>query len=135
MSINTQTIAQPNGRNLWQIGGDDYLQTKMHVPAIGTGEANSRSLPSMGHGGKYCYEIVVTDETGNPVEGASLVLGKDSIFTDSQGRTSIREKQKTMPLRVDLDNFMLPGTWEIVSAPVEAKPGEPVRIVVKRKPR
>jgi hypothetical protein len=134
-SVNAATVVQPNGKTQWMTGADDYLQTRMHVPAIGTGDTDAiHSLPQYGHGGKYCFEIYVVDTNGRPVEGASLVLGNDSIFTDSQGRASTRQKHKAMPLRIDLNNFMLPGTWECVECPNQATAGERVTITVKRKP-
>lgn len=133
-SVNTATVVQPNGKTQWMTGADDYLQTRMHLPVIGTGEADAiRSLPQYGHGGKHCFEISVLDDKGSPIEGAAIVVGKDLVFTDSQGRVSIREKHTTMPLRIDLDNFMLPGTWETVSAPSTATAGERVTITLKRK--
>jgi hypothetical protein len=133
-SVNAATVVQPNGKTQWMTGADDYLQTRMHVPLIGTGEADAiHSLPQYGHGGKYTVEGFVTDATGKPIEGACVMVEKDLVFTDSTGHFSIREKRKLNPIRVDLDNFMLPGTWQTVSAPSTATAGEPVRIVLERR--
>jgi len=74
------------------------------------------------------------DSDGNPIDGANLIVGQDSVFTNSQGRASSRQKHKTMPLRVDLDNFIAPEQFEIVDAPQTAEAGQPVKIIVKRKP-
>lgn len=128
-SVNVGTVVQPNGRNQWTVGGDDYLQTKLRLPTIGTGENNAaHSLPQFGHGGKYVIQGQVVDTDGNPVEGACVLVGKDTVYTDSTGHFSIREKKKNPPIRVDVDNFMTPGTWEAVFVP-----GESAHLTVKRK--
>lgn len=132
-SINAATAAQPNGRNQWAVGADDYQQTRLHLPAIGTGEESFRSLPQYGRGGKYCMAGVVLDTDAKPVEGAAIVIGRDTVYTNSQGMFSSRQKHKTNPIRVDLDNFMLPGTWEVVSAPSTGTAGEHVTITLKKK--
>jgi hypothetical protein len=133
VSINTGNIILPNGKSEWMVSGDGYQQTRLRVPSIGTGETNrGRMTAQYGHGGKYCFQLFVVDADGNPVEGASLVVGKDSIFTDSQGHASTRQKHKTMPMRVDVDNFMLPGSYTVVSAPTTATAGVPIQIVVSK---
>jgi hypothetical protein len=132
VSINTGTIVQPNGRNQWVVGGDDYLQTRMRVPSMpGATSQDARSLPTFGHGGKYIIRGQVVDTTGAPVEGACVVIGKnDLVFTDSAGRFSISEKHKKNSIRVGADQFMA-GAWKIVSAPAMTA-GEPVVITVAR---
>jgi hypothetical protein len=133
VSINTGTIVQPNGRNQWVVGGDDYLQTRMRVPSMpGATSHDMRWLPSTGHGGKYTVEGTVVDDKGAPVEGAGIVVGNDTVFTDSCGHFSIREKHKDSSIVVNSDNFMT-GEWDVVSAPPSAHTGEPAKIVVRRK--
>jgi len=133
-SLSATTVVNPQAKNQWQVGGDDYASTPLRMPAIPGASNDARRLPSRSHGGRYCFEFYVVDSDGNPIDGANLIVGQDSVFTNSQGRASSRQKHKTMPLRVDLDNFIAPEQFEIVDAPQTAEAGQPVKIIVKRKP-
>lgn len=129
-SINTGNIILPNGKSQWSVGVDDYLQTRMRVPSIGTGDQNSgRMVAQFGHGGKFVIEGWVTDKTGTPIEGAAVLIGKDEVFTDSQGHFSIRQRRKQNPIHVDFDNFMLPGSFALVSV----SDTSPIKIILERK--
>jgi hypothetical protein len=63
---------------------------------------------------------------------SGIARGKDIVFTDSNGYFSIAEKHKANPIRLDTDNFMLPGKFELVSAPAVVTDGTPAVIVVRR---
>lgn len=132
VAVQTGTTVQPNGRNQWSVGGDDYLQTRLHVPSMPGATSEVRSLPSAGHGGKYVVEGWVTDDKNNPIEGAAILIGKDEVFTDTTGHFSVREKHAVNPIKIDFDNFITSGEWEPVSVPAETR-GEHVKIVVRRK--
>ena len=71
----------------------------------------------------------VVDQDGHPVEGACVIVGKDQVFTDSQGHFSIQEKRKDVKIMIDVEDFMS-GTWDFVE---QSEPGKQVRIVVKKK--
>lgn len=80
----------------------------------------------------------VVDTTGAPIEGAALEVGGDVVYTDSQGRFFVRRPTgRLLRLRVVLDDFLVPGTFEVVTAPAELRPtrearGTPTVIVLRR---
>lgn len=83
---------------------------------------------------------VVKDERGAPVKGAALRIGDDVVFSDSQGSFFVREKkERSYPVEVLVEEFLVPGRFEVVSTPDHAVagpedgPGEIV-IVVRRVP-
>jgi hypothetical protein len=89
----------------------------------------------------YVVSGRVEDEDGNPIDGASLEVGTDAVYTDSRGRFFVRKSgTRTVPLRVILNDFLAPGNFEVVRAPTTVTParegkGEPVVIVVRRVPQ
>jgi hypothetical protein len=83
---------------------------------------------------------VVTDQHGVPVKGAALRIGDDVAFTDSRGTFFVRmKKERAYPVEVLVEEFLVPGRYEVVSAPGQAvalpedRPGE-ISIVVRRAP-
>lgn len=94
-------------------------------------------------GGRFARYVVrgmVRDEEGNPIEGAALDLGGQVVFTNSGGEFFLRAKHpERHPVKVLMTEFLLPGQWEIVSAPsevtaVDEKRGGSVGIVLRRAP-
>lgn len=98
--------------------------------------------PLAGSGGGRVDRFVlagrVVDEAGAPVEGAALEIGGEVLYTDSRGRFFVRRPVATMlSIRVVLDDFLVPGTFEVVQAPRGAVPtrderASTVTIVVRR---
>lgn len=80
----------------------------------------------------------VVDEDGRPVDGAAIVLDDEYAYSNAQGEFLIRiARPKALALRVALDEFLLPGAWEVVEAPATAQAEreekvQPVRIVLRR---
>jgi outer membrane protein OmpA-like peptidoglycan-associated protein len=71
--------------------------------------------------GRYVVRGVVRDEAGEPVEGAAVSLNAEMAFTNSRGEFFVRARRpQRYDLRVPLEEFLLPGQWEIVAAPGEA---------------
>ena len=77
----------------------------------------------------------------HPVAGAALEIDKELVLTDSTGSFFLRTKKPMeVPLKVLADQFITPGFFEVVSAPVTVKAdreelaGE-VTIVVRRASR
>lgn len=68
----------------------------------------------------------VRDETGQPVAGAAVRIDRDTVFSDSNGEFFLRRK-KARPCRIEvmLQEFVIPGRFEVVSSPlvVEPSPG------------
>ena len=87
---------------------------------------------------RYIVQGVVVDESGAPVDGAAIAIGGAAIFTDSRGRFFHRlSSTRAAPLRVLVDDFLVTGRFEVVTAPATATPrvereSQPVRIVVRR---
>lgn len=119
---------------------------KVHYSAQGStffyrGLSNVAS-PMAGSGGgrvdRYVLSGRVVDEGGAPVEGAALEIGGEVLYTDSRGRFFVRRPVATMlSIRVVLDDFLVPGTFEVVQAPRGAVPtrderASTVTIVVRR---
>lgn len=89
----------------------------------------------------YVVSGRVEDESGNPIDGASLEIGTDAVYTDSRGRFFVRRSgTRSVSLRVVLDDFLTAGTFEVVRAPANVTPqregrATPVVIVVRRVPQ
>jgi hypothetical protein len=89
---------------------------------------------------RYVVQGTVRDETGNPVEGAAVRLNQELVYTNSVGEFFLRVKHpEQYSLAVPLDEFLLPGRWEVVSAPgsvaaTEEKQATAVQIVLRPAP-
>jgi hypothetical protein len=72
--------------------------------------------------GRYMVRGAVHDEGGAPVEGAAIDLNGQLVFTNSKGEFFLRTRRpERFALTVSLDEFLLPGQWEVVTAPAEVK--------------
>ena len=97
--------------------------------------AGSRGSVSLA---KYLLQGQVIDSQGRPIRGAALRIGNELIFTDSQGRFFLRaRKSRQVRLEVLVEEFLVPGRFEVVSAPehVKALPdgqAPEIMIVVRR---
>jgi hypothetical protein len=80
----------------------------------------------------------VRDDEGNPVEGAALDIGGQLVFTNSGGEFFLRiGRPSSAPLAVLTAEFLLPGQWELVSAPAQVQAGpengaKAVEIILRR---
>ena len=89
---------------------------------------------------RYIIRGTVVDESGAPIEGAAIALGAEMVFTDSRGEFLLRTRRpERYTVAVDLGEFLLPGTWEVVRAPdqVTAAPearATRVHIVLRKTP-
>jgi hypothetical protein len=89
---------------------------------------------------RYIIEGTVVDESGAPIDGATVEVGGSTVVTDSRGRFFVRKSSnRDATVRVLLDEFLTPGRFEIVSVPPSAKPrvereSTPIRIIVRRLP-
>jgi hypothetical protein len=88
----------------------------------------------------HLVEGVVVDEAGQPVEGAALDIGGEVVYTNSRGAFFQRRSSTgALALRVILTDFLVPGRFEVVSAPATVTPApegraERVKVVVRRLP-
>jgi hypothetical protein len=88
--------------------------------------------------GRYIVRGIVKDDQGQPVEGAAVDLSGEMAFTNSRGEFFVRVRRpQRYALAVPLDEFLLPGRWEVVAAPSEAiaeseERARPVEIILRR---
>ena len=87
---------------------------------------------------RYIVEGTVVDESGTPIDGATIGLGGSAVVTDSRGRFFVRtSSRREIAVRVLLDEFLATGQFEVVSSPAAAKPqlerqSTPLRIILRR---
>ena len=112
-STNLGTYVRPDGSVDYSASGSTFL----YMGAFG-GVQPQQIGQSLG---RYVVRGVVRDETGAPVEGAAVRLNGDIAFTNSSGEFFVRARRpQRYDLAVPLEEFLLPGHWEIVAAPTEA---------------
>ena len=87
---------------------------------------------------RYVVRGIVRDEQGNRIEGAAVDLGGEMVYTNSSGEFLLRSKSaRHYALTVRLEDFLLPGRWEVASAPAEvlsteeSRPGQ-VEIILRQ---
>jgi hypothetical protein len=71
---------------------------------------------------KYMVRGRVVDENANPVRGAALKIDGDVVFSDSDGAFFSRKRRPAVfRMEVLLDQFIVAGKYEVVSAPASVK--------------
>jgi hypothetical protein len=69
---------------------------------------------------RYVVRGIVRDNQGNRIEGAAVDLGGQVVFTNSAGEFLLRAKSpRRYVVTVLTGDFLLPGLWEVMSAPTE----------------
>ena len=120
----------PDGHLRYSFGVSTYLY---RLGGMASRQSDSFSIA------KYMVRGVVTDDQGNPVEGAALHIGKELVFTDSSGRFLSRfSKPGPFALTVAPTEFITNGLYEVVRAPsvLKAERDEDateVEVVVRRR--
>jgi hypothetical protein len=116
-------------QNRWSAYAQDYTRGPY---------AGSVSAPSSGHTfhqkGKFMIQGVVKDTHGQPVEGAAVALSAVHLYSDSEGKFTMRTNAKTVTVTVIPEDFSAPGKWKEVSAPETASAEAVVEITVERIP-
>jgi hypothetical protein len=80
------------------------------------------------------------DDRQQPIEGAAIEIGGETVYSDSRGQFFARRStSRSLTFRVVPDDFLIPGTFEVVSAPTKVTPAAdaratPLLIVVRRSP-
>lgn len=128
---NLDTYISPDGSLKYGVGGSTVLYGALPGAAAGP--------PPMAISfGKYMVRGRVVDADGTPLRGVALRIDEDVVYTDSLGEFFARKgKHHAYPLEVVLDEFLIPGRFEIVSAPTQvmAAPEDrasPVTITLRR---
>jgi len=89
----------------------------------GAGGGSATSLNTTGRVARFVVTGRVVDEKGTPVDGAAVEVGGELVYTDSRGRFFVRRTTNgAVAIRVVLDDFLTPGTFELVEAPSTATP-------------
>lgn len=87
---------------------------------------------------KYMIRGSVTDPKGHPISGAAVRIGSAVVYSDPEGKFFIREsKSRSYPLEVLVKEFLMPGTFEVVSEPKSARAerdgsAQVIKIIVRR---
>lgn len=112
-STNLATYVRPDGSVDYSASGGTFL----YMGAFG----GVQPQPLGQRLGRYVVRGVVRDEAGQPVEGAAVDLSGEMAFANSRGEFFVRVRRpQRYALTIPLDDFLLPGRWEIVTAPSEA---------------
>jgi hypothetical protein len=77
---------------------------------------------------RYVIRGSVKDEAGAAVEGAALDFDGEVVFTNSSGEFLLRARRPILyRLAVLTGEFLLPGNWEVVTAPGEVTAADEAR--------
>jgi hypothetical protein len=116
-STNIGTYIRPDGAVDYSASGSTFL----YMGSFGGVQPQPLGSPMA----RYVVRGTVRDQLGNSVEGAALDFGGEVVFTNSSGEFFLRTKHsRRFPVKVLTEEFLLPGRWEVVSAPSEVTPCE-----------
>jgi hypothetical protein len=126
------TFVQPDGRVDYAASGGTFL----YMGQFGATQPQQIG----GRISDYVVRGRVLDEAGQPVEGAAIDFGGETVYTNSRGEFLLRARhpQRYHPA-VLLQDFLLPGRWQVRSAPSEvtAQPearATPIDVILERAP-
>jgi hypothetical protein len=72
--------------------------------------------------GRFVLRGRVVDLSGQPVEGAALLVDRVEVFTDSEGRFNLREQQSRMhALSVQVDHFLNGSSYRLIKLTPEVR--------------
>lgn len=115
-STSVGTYVQPDGSVDYSASGSTFL----YMGSFGGMQPQQVG----GRMARYVVRGVVRDEQGNPVEGAAVGIGSEVVFTNSAGQFFHRVgRPGSSPVTVLIGEFLLPGQWEVASAPAQALAG------------
>ena len=100
-------------------GSVDYLATASTFLYLGQfGGMQPNAVGGGMRPGRFVLRGRVLDETGRPVEGAAISLNNELAFTNAEGQFLIRvNRLDDYRVQVRGEEFLLPGEWEVLSAP------------------
>ena len=132
-STSLGTYIQPDGSVDYAASGSTFLYAG-GFGGVQPGQVGNSTI------GRYVVRGTVRDEAGGPVEGAALDIGGEIAFTNSRGEFFLRARRpQRYPLSVKLEEFLLPGRWEIAAVPADIRADHEERAVpaeiVLRRPR
>ena len=125
------TFIQPDGTVGYSASGSTFL----YLGEFGGVQPNRVGSASLA---RFVVAGKVVDVDGNPVDGAAVALDDEIAYTNASGDFLLRvSRPKALRVRLRVDEFLLPGDWDLVSAPETAQAEReervaPIRIVVRR---
>jgi hypothetical protein len=131
-STNLGTYVRPDGTVDYSASGSTFL----YMGSFGGIQPQQIG----GTMARYVVQGTVRDESGNPVDGAAVKLNDEVVYTNSAGEFFVRVKHpEHYRLAVATEEFLLPGRWEVVSAPTTVvatneKQVSAIEIVLRRAP-
>jgi len=127
LRFNVGTHVRPDGRVFYRISAGTWLNS--------SGVNNSVTPVRMP---RYMIRGRVIDEEGETVAGAALRIGKELVFTNSEGEFFVRVKNDAaQDIRIETGEFLTVHRYEGVRqlervTPAEAVQAVPVTLVVRR---
>jgi hypothetical protein len=129
-STSVGTYVQPDGSVDYSASGSTFL----YMGSLGGAQPQQVG----GRMARYVIRGAVRDEEGPAVEGAAVDIGGEVVFTNSSGEFFLRVgRPSRSSVRVLTEEFLLPGRWEVVSAPAEVEAGpetSPGIAIILRRP-
>ena len=131
MRLTAGSFLDPQGKMRYTVGIGTYLY-RLRGMAGAAMSSESFRFP------KYVVKGVVVDPSGSPIEGAAIHVDGKVTYSDSAGNFMIRlAKSGPHSLQVAMDEFIAPGSWEVVEAPNSVlaqseQNASPIQIVLRR---
>ena len=119
VQVNGETFRSPDGKLRYTGSISTLLTPRFHLAG-----GQDRNAPKMGD---YVVQGHVRDEHGSPVEGAAILIGEQTVFSNAAGEFFLRSnKPRQLALTVLTEEFLTPLHFTVVSAPptVSAAPEE-----------
>lgn len=113
VSVNASSYVAPDGSVKYTTSGQTFLYR----------DQPTENVPQRSGIPKFVVRGRVVDENGSPVSGAALRIDGELTFTNSAGTFFVRKKKaRPCNLEVALADFLVPGSFGVVSAPTEVVP-------------
>ncbi|HEV8454161.1 MAG TPA: carboxypeptidase-like regulatory domain-containing protein, partial [Gemmatimonadales bacterium] len=121
-STSLGTYVRPDGAVDYSASGSTFL----YMGSFGGAQPQQVG----GRMSQYVIRGKVRDTAGNPVEGAALDFSGELVFTNSSGEFLLRVRRPSRyALTILPAEFLLPGVWEVLSAPDEVTASAEARAV------
>jgi hypothetical protein len=119
VQVNGSTFRSPDGKLRYTASLSTLLTPNLHLARDG-----EKRAPKFGD---YVVRGQVRSEHGSPIEGAAILVGDQTVFSNGAGEFLLRlNKPQQMALTVLTEEFLSPLHFSVVSAPstVTAAPEE-----------
>lgn len=131
LQVNAASYVDPLGKSHYTFGLSTFLYRFAGGGGYGEEAVNYR-FP------KFAVKGVVVDASDNPIEGVAVHIGNQVAYSDNSGQFTVREsKRGPFALQIAFEEFIAPGTFQVVEAPASVTAdgedaAEPIRIVLRR---